>query len=96
MPSTRCPSPPFHSKLINAGDRDTSYVLDGLLYYESDQEIQEHYTDAAGFTDRFFALMPLLDHRFAPRIRNIGDTRLYTPPQRSCVVGVGSADWRHH
>ncbi len=70
---------PFHSKLINVGDRDATYVLDGLLYHESDLAIQEHYTDTAGFTDHLFALMHLLGYRFAPRIRNIGDTRLYTP-----------------
>ncbi|MBG6240173.1 TnpA family transposase [Mycetocola sp. CAN_C7] len=70
---------PFHSKLINVGDRDATYVLDGLLYHESDLAIQEHYTDTAGFTDHLFALMQLLGYRFAPRIRNIGDTRLYTP-----------------
>ncbi|HBD1663595.1 TPA: Tn3 family transposase, partial [Escherichia coli] len=27
------------------------YVLDGLLYHESDLRIEEHYTDTAGFTD---------------------------------------------
>ena len=70
---------PFHSKLINVGDRDATYVLDGLLYHESDLAIQEHYTDTAGYTDHLFALMHLLGYRFAPRIRNIGDTRLYTP-----------------
>jgi len=71
---------PFHSKLVNVGDRDATYVLDGLLYHESDLAIQEHYTDTAGFTDHLFALMHLLGYRFAPRIRNIGDTRLYNPP----------------
>lgn len=70
---------PFHSKLINVGDRDATYVLDGLLYHESELQIQEHYTDTAGFTDHLFALMHLLGYRFSPRIRNIGDTRLYTP-----------------
>ena len=70
---------PFHSKLINVGDRDATYVLDGLLYHESDLAIQEHYTDTAGYTDHLFALMHLLGYRFVPRIRNIGDTRLYTP-----------------
>lgn len=30
---------PFHSKLINVGDRDATYVLDGLLHHESDLAI---------------------------------------------------------
>ena len=74
---------PFHSKLINVGDRDATFVLDGLLYHESELQIREHYTDTAGFTDHLFALMQLLGYRFAPRIRNIGDTRLYAPTNDS-------------
>lgn len=64
---------PFHSQLINATARDATYVLDGLLYHESNLNIEEHYTDTAGFTDHVFALCHLLGFRFAPRIRNIGD-----------------------
>ncbi len=61
------------------GVRDATYVLDGLLYHESDLRIEEHYTDTAGFTDHVFALMHLLGFRFAPRIRDLGDTKLYVP-----------------
>ena len=68
---------PFHTKLISATVRDATHVLDGLLYHESDLRIDEHYTDTAGFTDHVFALMHLLGFRFAPRIRNLADTRLY-------------------
>ncbi|HBT8434659.1 TPA: transposase, partial [Klebsiella pneumoniae] len=60
---------PFHTKVVNVGVRDSTYVLDGLLYHESDLRIEEHYTDTAGFTDHVFALMHLLGFRFAPRIR---------------------------
>ncbi|WP_142994684.1 Tn3 family transposase, partial [Klebsiella pneumoniae] len=48
-------------------------------YHESDLRIEEHYTDTAGFTDHVFALMHLLGFRFAPRIRDLGDTKLYIP-----------------
>ena len=58
---------PFSSQVINVGVRDATYVLDGLLYHESDLRIAEHYTDTAGFTDHLFAVMPLLSYRFAPR-----------------------------
>ena len=61
--------------------RDATYVLDGLLYHESDLRIEEHYTDTAGFTDHVFALMHLLGFRFAPRLRDLGETRLYVPKQ---------------
>ncbi len=68
---------PFHAKVINAAARDATHVLDGLLYHESDLRIEEHYTDTAGFTDHVFGLMHLLGFRFAPRIRDLADKRLY-------------------
>ena len=60
-----------------------TYVLDGLLYHESDLRIEEHYTDTAGFTDHAFAVMHLLGFRFAPRIRDLGDTKLYIPSRET-------------
>jgi TnpA family transposase len=42
--------------------------LDGLLYHESELQIEEHYTDTSGFTDHVFALMQLLGFKFAPRM----------------------------
>ncbi|GAA4367485.1 Tn3-like element ISPa38 family transposase [Hymenobacter saemangeumensis] len=71
---------PFSSQVINVGVRDATYVLDGLLYHESDLRIAEHYTDTAGFTDHLFAVIPLLSYRFAPRIRDLSETKLYVPP----------------
>ena len=68
---------PFSTRVVNVGVRDSTYVLDGLLYHESDLRIEEHYTDTAGFTDHVFGLMQLLGFRFAPRIRDLGDTKLY-------------------
>jgi TnpA family transposase len=70
---------PFHTKVINATVRDATHVLDGLLYHESELRIEEHYTDTAGFTDHVFALCHLLGFRFAPRIRDLADKRLYVP-----------------
>ncbi|WP_407244352.1 Tn3 family transposase [Klebsiella michiganensis] len=77
---------PFHTKVVNVGVRDSTYVLDGLLYHESDLRIEEHYTDTAGFTDHVFALMHLLGFRFAPRIRDratpSSTSRRAMPPTR--------------
>ena len=70
---------PFSTKIVNVGIRDPTYVLDGLLHHESDLRIEEHYTDTAGFTDHVFGLMHFLGFRFAPRIRDLGDTKLYIP-----------------
>jgi TnpA family transposase len=70
---------PFYTKVIAANARDATHVLDGLLYHESELRIEEHYTDTAGFTDHVFALCHLLGFRFAPRIRDLADKRLYVP-----------------
>jgi TnpA family transposase len=35
---------PYYTKLINATVRDATHVLDGLLYHESELQIEEHYT----------------------------------------------------
>jgi TnpA family transposase len=74
---------PFSSKIINVGVRDATYVLDGLLYHESDLRIEEHYTDTAGFTDQVFGMMHLLGFKLAPRIRNLSEIKLFTPPQQN-------------
>ncbi len=56
-------------------------MLDGLLIdlrIRPARYPEEHYTDTAGFTDHVFsALMHLLGFRFAPRIRDLGDTKLF-------------------
>ena len=70
---------PFSAKIVNVGVRDSTYVLRGLFYHESDLRIEEHYTDTNGFTDHVFGLMHLLGFRFAPRIRDLGETKLYIP-----------------
>ena len=69
---------PFHVKVINATIRDATHVLDGLLYHESDLQIQEHYTDTSGYTEHVFAMCHLLGFRFAPRMRDLPDKKLYT------------------
>jgi TnpA family transposase len=39
----------------------------------------EHYTDTADFTDHMFALCHRLGFRFAPKIRDLADKRIYVP-----------------
>lgn len=67
----------FYTKVINTNTRDAVHVIDGLLYHETDLNIEEHYTDTAGYTDQVFGLSHLLGFRFAPRIRDISDVKLY-------------------
>ena len=84
---------PFSTQLVNVGIRESTFVLDGLLYHDSELEIAEHSTDTAGFTDHVFALMHLLGFRFAPRLRNFGATRLHVPedvsryPELRAMIG---------
>ncbi|PWI32851.1 Tn3 family transposase [Vibrio albus] len=80
---------PFHTRIINSPARDATYVLDGLLNHESELNIEEHYTDTAGFTDHVFALMPILGFKFAPRIRDLSDKRLYIAGNKSDYPTLG-------
>jgi TnpA family transposase len=67
----------FYTKVINTNARDAVHVIDGLLYHETELCLDEHYTDTSGYTDQVFALSHLLGFRFAPRIRDIADVKLY-------------------
>jgi TnpA family transposase len=75
---------PFYSKVIAANASEAAHVLDGLMHHESSIDIREHYTDTAGAIDHVFGLCHLLGFRFAPRIRDLADRRLY-------VVGARGA-----
>lgn len=39
----------FYTKVINTNARDAVHVIDGLLHHETDLNIEEHYTDTAGY-----------------------------------------------
>ncbi|EFU39332.1 transposase [Paenibacillus vortex V453] len=67
----------FYTKVINTNARDAVHVIDGLLHHETDLSIEEHYTDTAGYTDQVFGLTHLLGFRFAPRLRDLADSKLY-------------------
>ena len=62
---------PYFSLPHECSDRDAPFVLDGLLYNESDLDIQEHYTDTHGFTDTNFAAFGMYGKRFSPRIKGL-------------------------
>jgi TnpA family transposase len=68
---------PFYSTPIECSDRDAAYVLDGLLYNESDLDLEEHYTDTHGYTEINFAAFAMLGKRFCPRIRGVQHQRMY-------------------
>jgi TnpA family transposase len=62
---------------IECTDRDAAFVLDGLLYNESDLEIEEHYTDTHGYTELNFAAFAMLGRRFCPRIKDVKHQHIY-------------------
>jgi TnpA family transposase len=71
---------PFYTRVISATMSEAPYVLDGLHHHahHTDLRIVEHYTDTAGATDHVFGLCHLLGYRFAPRIKDLKDRKLYT------------------
>jgi TnpA family transposase len=68
---------PFYGVPIECNERDAPYVLDGVLYNESDLELEEHYTDTHGYTEINFAAFAMLGKEFCPRIRKISKQRIY-------------------
>ncbi|KXI77774.1 transposase [Bacillus cereus] len=68
----------YYTKIIHTNSRDAIHVLDGLLHHETDLNIEEHYTDTAGYTDQIFGLTHLLGFKFAPRIRDLSASKLFT------------------
>jgi TnpA family transposase len=71
---------PFYTRVISATMSEAPYVLDDLHHHahQTDLRIVEHYTDTAGATDHVFGLCHLLGYRFAPRIKDLKDRKLYT------------------
>lgn len=68
----------YYTKIIHTNSRDAIHVLDGLLHHDTDLNIEEHYTDTAGYTDQIFGLTHILGFKFAPRIRDLSDSKLFT------------------
>lgn len=67
---------PFHTVAIPPSG-EAAHVIDGLLYHEADLSSTVHHTDGGGVSDHVFALAHLLGFRFAPRIPNLAERRLY-------------------
>lgn len=78
----------FYSTVINASEREATYVIDGLLHNEIVQSTI-HSTDTHGYTEAVFALMNLLGFEFAPRIAKIYKQRLYSFTKRADYAKEG-------
>jgi hypothetical protein len=58
------------------------------MHHESSIDIREHYTDMAGAIDHVFGLCHLLGFRFAPRIRDLADRKLYVLDVRAAYKAL--------
>lgn len=74
----------WHSLMISAADRESAYVIDGLMHNDVVKS-DIHSTDTHGYTEAVFGLTHLLGFSFAPRIKGIGKQTLYVfkPKQQS-------------
>ncbi|AWK88574.1 Tn3 family transposase [Azospirillum thermophilum] len=69
---------PYHTKAISVAEGEAAHVIDGLLYHGTEAGTAVHHVDGGGVSDHVFALCHFLGFRFAPRIPNLHDRRLYT------------------
>ena len=77
----------YGTKVIPTTVRDATYVLDEILDNETELPLLEHTTDTAGYTEIVFALFDLLGLQFSPRLRDLGDQRLFRE-------GKSGVSWR--
>lgn len=66
----------FYSLVINVNERESGYVIDGLLHNGAVRS-SIHSTDTFGFSSVVFGLTHLLGFGFAPRIKNFQKQQLY-------------------
>jgi TnpA family transposase len=66
----------WHSLMISAADRESAYVIDGLMCNDV-VKTDIHSTDTHGYTEAVFGLTHLLGFSFAPRIKGVGKQTLY-------------------
>jgi TnpA family transposase len=82
---------PFYTQVITCNVRQAPYVLDGLLYHGTQLQPREHYTDTHGYTDLIFGAAHLLGIRFAPRIKDLPEQRLWRLPGEDAYPNIDSA-----
>lgn len=72
----------FYNTVINASERESNYVLDGLFHNE-DIKSDTHSTDTHGYSEIIFGICNSLGIDFTPRIKNYQDQLLYTCKEKS-------------
>ncbi len=63
--------------VIPGTDRDSLFLLAGILEQQTDLEPTQIMTDTAGYSDIVFGLFYMLGYQFSPRIADTGSTRFW-------------------
>lgn len=72
----------FYSTSISSSEREAAYVVDGLLHNLSIKSTI-HSTDTHGYSDTVFAILNMIGTYFAPRIKNLKKSTLYSFESRN-------------
>lgn len=67
----------FGTQVISTGEREASYVLNGLLENDTLLNPEFHSTDTHGFTEHLFAMLYLLGFPFHPRLKDLAEQSVY-------------------
>ena len=78
----------FHQTLIPGTQRDSLYALDGLLANQTTVRPDTVSTDTAGASEIVFALAWALGYRYAPRLADLADHRLWVTDLRTDYGGL--------
>jgi TnpA family transposase len=66
----------WHSVVISAAERESAYVIDGLMHNDVVKS-DIHSTDSHGYSEAIFGATHLLGFSYAPRIKNLKRQRIY-------------------
>lgn len=66
----------WHSTVISASDRESAYVIDGLMHNDVIKS-DIHSTDTHGYSEVIFGLTHMLGFSFAPRLKGLKNMQLY-------------------
>jgi TnpA family transposase len=91
----------IHSQLKTCSASEVATMIEGLLRHLTSAEIDRNYTDSHGASIVGFAFTSLLGFRLLPRLKNIGQMKLYRPnpgedeawPQLAPILSTRTVDW---
>ncbi|MBP9743680.1 MAG: transposase [Burkholderiales bacterium] len=79
---------PFYATAISSAESEAHYVIDGLMHNKSIKS-SIHSTDTHGYSEVIFAVLYLLGIMFAPRIKGVKHSTLYSFISKSLYKDMG-------